>query len=80
MEELFETIELMNSSNYKDRFRAEYWQNKIRYNKLQNMVNNWGNLNFKPTCPKSTYLLQLEFMEKYIAVLELRAIAEGIVL
>lgn len=80
MEELIETVELMNSSNYKDRFLAEYWQNKIRYNKLQNMVNNWDNLKFKPTCPLSTYLLQLEYMKKYIAILEMRAVAEDIVL
>ena len=78
--ELEETIELMQSPNYKDRFAAEYYQNKIRYDKLAVMVANWDNLKFTPTCPKSTYLLQLEFMEKYIAVLELRAIAEGIVL
>ena len=78
--ELNETIELMQSPNYKDRFIAEYYQNKIRYDKLAAMLTNWDNLKFTPTCPKSTYLLQLEFMEKYIAVLELRAIAEGIVL
>jgi len=70
----------MNSSSYKDRFIAEYWQNKIRYDKLQNMVNNWDSLKFKPTCPLSIYLLQLEYMEKYIAILEMRAVAEGIVL
>lgn len=78
--ELNETVELMQSPNYKDRFIAEYYQNKIRYDKLAAMVANWDNLSFTPTCPKSTYLLQLEYMEKYIAVLELRAIAEGIVL
>lgn len=78
--ELNETIELMQSPDYKDRFKAEYYQNKIRYDKLAAMLANWDNLKFTPTCPKSTYLLQLEFMEKYIAVLELRAIAEGIVL
>lgn len=80
MEELFETVELMNSADYKDRFIAEYWQNKIRYNKLQNMVNNWDNLKFKPICPLSTYLLQLEYMKKYIAILEIRAVAEDIIL
>lgn len=78
--ELNETIELMQSPDYRGRFRAEYYQNKIRYDKLAVMLANWDNLKFTPTCPKSTYLLQLEFMEKYIAVLELRAIAEGIVL
>lgn len=78
--ELNETVELMQSPNYKDRFVAEYYQNKIRYDKLAAMLTNWDNLKFIPTCPKSTYLLQLEYMEKYLAILELRAIAEGIVL
>lgn len=34
MNELKDTIELMNSSDYKDRFKAEYYQLKIRYTKL----------------------------------------------
>lgn len=32
--ELKDTIELMNSSDYKERFKAEYLQVKIRYDKL----------------------------------------------
>lgn len=35
---LNETIKLMNSKDYKDRFRAEYYQLKIRYEKLHKMV------------------------------------------
>ena len=31
---LDDTIILMSSSDYKDRFKAEYWQTKIRYEKL----------------------------------------------
>lgn len=30
MKDLKDTVELMTSSDYKDRFRAEYWQTKIR--------------------------------------------------
>lgn len=37
MNELKDTIELMNSSDYKDRFKAEYYQLKIRYTKLHAM-------------------------------------------
>jgi hypothetical protein len=33
--ELKETVELMNSENYKERFIAEYHQVKIRYEKLK---------------------------------------------
>lgn len=36
--ELRDTIEMMNSSDYKERFKAEYYQTKIRYNKLHAMT------------------------------------------
>ena len=36
--ELKDTIDLMNSNDYKERFIAEYLQVKIRYNKLLNML------------------------------------------
>lgn len=36
--ELKETVELMNSSDYKERFKAEYLQAKIRYDKLHKML------------------------------------------
>ena len=32
--ELKDTVELMNSKDYKERFKAEYLQAKIRYDKL----------------------------------------------
>lgn len=32
---LKDTIELMQSEDYKDRLKAEYWQTKIRYEKLK---------------------------------------------
>ena len=50
----------------------------IRYKKLKTMLRNWGNLNFTPTCPRSTYDLQVKAMKDYIAVLEARALMEGI--
>lgn len=77
---LSDTVEMMNSEDYKERFKAEYYQNKIRYGKLLVMVNTWdeGKLHFQPTCPRSTYTLQLQAMADYIAVLEARAVMEGI--
>ena len=36
--ELKDTIEMMNSENFQERFKAEYWQTKIRYDKLHEMV------------------------------------------
>lgn len=78
--ELKETINLMNSSDYKDRFVAEYLQVKIRYDKLKSMVDKWdkGKLNFKPTCPRDIYDVQLKSMKDYIEVLEKRASIENV--
>ena len=39
---LNETVEMMNSSDYKERFRAEYLQLKIRMNGL-NLFSNFHN-------------------------------------
>ena len=33
-----DTIALMQSDDYKDRFQAEYFQTKIRYDKLHKML------------------------------------------
>ena len=78
--ELKDTVEMMNSSDYKDRFRAEYQQVVIRYQKLKAMIEKWdvGKLNFNPTCPRSTYNMQIDAMTVYIAVLEARAVIESI--
>lgn len=77
---LKDTIDLMISDDYKERFLAEYQQLKIRYEGLCNMIDKWdkGELNFTPTCPRSTYDLQLSAMENYLVVLAERAIMEGI--
>lgn len=78
--ELNDTVKMMNSDDYKERFRAEYCQTVIRYGKLKNMLDRWddGNLNFTPTCPRSTYNMQIRAMADYIAVLEARAVMEDI--
>lgn len=78
--ELKNTVQMMDSADYKERFRAEYYQNVIRYQKLKMMLANWdrGVLGFKPTCPRSTYNMQISAMTDYIAVLEARAVMEGV--
>ena len=78
--ELKDTIEMMGSADYKERFKAEYYQNALRYEKLKAMLDKWdrGVLSFKPTCPRSTYNMQIKAMTDYIAVLEARAVMEGI--
>lgn len=78
--DLKETIEMMSSADYKERFKAEYYQVVIRYQKLKAMLHKWdnGELNFIPTCPRSTYNMQIKAMVDYIAVLEARAVMEGV--
>lgn len=78
--ELSETAELMSNEDYKVRFQAEYAQVVIRRNKLACMMDKWkaGELNFAPTCPFSTYELQIRAMNDYIAILEARAKMENV--
>ena len=78
--ELKDTIALMQSDDYKDRFKAEYFQTKIRYDKLHKMLIKLdaGTLDFKPTCSKIILLEQKRNMGEYIRSLQLRAEIEGI--
>lgn len=77
---LKDTISMMTSDDYKERFKAEYYQVKIRYEKLVAMINKWdsGELNFVPTCSRNLYDKQLAYMENYMCILEHRAELEGI--
>ena len=78
--ELKETVELMNSSDYKERFKAEYLQVKIRYDKLHKMLIKWdaGTLDFTPKCTKALLLEKKRYMGEYIRCLQVRAEVEGI--
>lgn len=78
--ELKDTIELMNSDDYKERFKAEYYQAKIRHDKLRNMLvkNEAGTLGFEPSCPITVLDDQLYCMNEYLKRLEIRAEIEGI--
>ena len=80
MKELNETVAPMTSPDYKERFRAEYFQLRIRYQKLRKMVEQWdnGELDFTPTCPRATYDLQLKYMKGYLGILQIRAQMEGV--
>lgn len=79
---LSQTVDIMLSTDYKERFKAEYYQVVIRYKRLRDMLTKWDNneLTFKPTCPRSMYDMQIKAMADYIAVLETRAVMEGIIL
>lgn len=78
--DLHETVELMKSADYKDRFKAEYFQVKIRHDKLKAMCDKWdgGKLNFEPTCPREIYDLQLDAMKRYMDILVIRAKIENV--
>ena len=77
---LADTIPYMNSSDYKDRFIGEYWQTRIRYDKLHDMTVRYeaGKLNFTPSCPLDLLKEQEKYMGMYLNKLEIRAILEEI--
>lgn len=78
--ELNDTIELMKSSDFKDRFKAEYYQLKIRTEKLATMLSKYeaGTLEFTPKCNIEILNVQYEFMKAYLHTLKERADIEGI--
>ena len=78
--ELKETVDLMLSDDYKERFKAEYYQVTIRIDKLDTMILKYKNneLEFKPSCSVEVLERQLEAMLKYAKSLEVRAEIEGI--
>ena len=80
------TAEMMNSPDYKQRFVAEYFQTKIRYEKLRAMVAKYKAtegtgkdfLGFRPSCSIALLSDQLHSMNGYLEALEQRAVIEGI--
>lgn len=80
MRELIDTTKLMISKDYKDRFKAEYYQTVIRFDKLYEMIVKYenGTLEFKPTCSIDILKKQKDIMFKYIGILEERAKIEKI--
>lgn len=94
--ELKDTIEMMQSNDYKERFIAEYQQTKIRYEKLKafnNKIEAAQRMSFDPfaqiakrveapkhDCPAEMLREQQNIMEQYLHILEVRAAIEGITL
>lgn len=78
--ELKDTIEMMQSDDYKERFKAEYYQTKIRYDKLHKMIVKYkaGTLEFTPTCTIGLLENQVSHMGQYLYTLEVRAQIENI--
>ena len=93
MKDLKNTVMLMNSDDYKERFRGEYYQLKIRLERLNSLLNKieasdrtqYGNppkriVPPKHECPYDLLMDQKCGMERYLHALELRAIIEEITL
>ena len=78
--ELKYTVGMMVSEDYKERFRAEYLQCKIRMERLHKMIVKLltGTLNFEPHCPTDLLIQQEAAMMTYKHALEMRAEYEGI--
>ena len=89
--ELMDTVELMGSSDYRDRFVAEYIQLKIRYEKLKafntkiEAARRTGSVDEgahvaepEHDCPASLLREQQAAMGEYLHLLEVRAVIEDI--
>lgn len=94
MKHLRDTVDLMNSGDYRERFIAEYWQTKIRYEKLK-AFNTKMDAAFRTMgvcpgdeskqvempvhdCPAGVLREQQKTMGEYLHLLEVRAVIEGI--
>lgn len=83
---LEETKKLMMSKNYRERFIAEYWQTKIRYEKLKTFNVQIEAAELCPEnirepihdCPNELLREQQRIMGEYLHILELRAYIEDI--
>lgn len=92
MMNLRQTVTLMSSPDYKERFVAEYWQTKIRYEKLKlfntkieaamrtSVIGSHGKSVEEPKhdCPHDLLVEQQSVMGRYLHLLEMRAVIEGI--
>ena len=78
--ELKDTIVMMTSSDFKERFRAEYFQLNNRVEGLSNMLDKYrhNQLDFKPKCNIKLLDGQFNAMKSYMTHLTERARIEGI--
>ena len=76
---LVETVNLMCSRDFKDRFTAEYAQLVIRLSKLNNVLNNTSDTRFEvDDITRDLMLKQCDAMESYKVCLEKRSDLLGI--
>lgn len=80
--ELKDTVDLMLSKKYEERFIAQYTQIRIIYNKLHALLvkQKAGTLDFELKSDLVTLMNQKSFMGQYLEQLEIRAQQENITL
>ena len=84
MNDLEWTKDPMTSPDYRQRFFAEYWQTRIRYERLRQFIAKIGagkatNSKFvNHDCPLDLLKKQLKSMDEYLSILEMRAIIENV--
>lgn len=76
--ELKDTCTLMISDDYSDRLKAEYYQLKIRTDRLSQMLQKYeeGKLGFMPNSPIELLKQQLKVMIDYLEILRDRILIE----
>lgn len=84
---LNDTVLWMGSADWKERMVAEYWQTKIRYNNLHDMLVKYeaeqvhgaeGALGFTPNCSLQLLKDQAAAMGKTLYILEMRQVIEKV--
>ncbi|WP_432748669.1 crAss001_48 related protein [Pectinatus frisingensis] len=80
--ELKDAIEMTGSKDYQKRYIGEYWELRIRADKLEAMLEKYkaGTLTFTPSCDYELLFEQLIYMRQYQRILESRAEIEKIIL
>ena len=83
--ELKDTVNYMTSEDYKERFKGEYFQLKIRYNKLKKFNTQIEAARIcdkleepKHDCPAELLREQQRQMGELLHTLEVRAVIEGV--
>ena len=77
---LVDTVEMMSSPVYQERFKAEYMQLDIRIKALSKVIEKYNNgtLHFTPDCNIEMLIEQLVHMKDYRSILKQRAIIENV--
>lgn len=87
MKELKDTVDMMLSDDYKERFKAEFHQLQTRTIRLEEMFDKWDAcgddeveqaLGFTPKTPYLVLRAQLRAMQAYLDILGERAHIEGV--